>query len=830
MTASSASARRPPSTSGISGGAPSEAATMSDPNPDPDRLRERFERHLPKYGGLWRSMAAAERSKRDSKRAAAGGGDGDGGLEASGKGEGEGTGGAEVVGEREKEARDAGGDDDDDDDEAGRRDEATRRSNRPTDFLDALRSGRATSLRVGRDPCGEGCDCADPIVELDVDDDDDGADGGDEEEGNDDDDDGVAAIDDEDASAYDGDGIELEDTDDEEDERRRRQVARRTAPRGGDAAAEAEGEGAVEPARDVGADDRFESDGEDSVVVVSKTPRKKKVFVLDSDSDEESEGESLGEEDSARSVDSDDGADERDSFVEEVEDLEESVVSSPVKTSRSKMRVDDGSDNDVENDEDENENEEDGETLGEEDSQRSKGSSDRANAGDSFVRDEDDGGAGGSKSSASSEEEWVELSSDDEEEVAAPRRVNTVVILSSDEEEESESESESKSDTGGQNDRGKSVFAISDDSDSDAIDDEVVPRRAKGNEPSQGATPASRRTRPTKSSAGGRGKKVRSDPKPKGRSKGRAAKDRRTPDSDEENVAPNPRELPTSAADRKSTVRAFHRNRDALTSRAFREFDLKAFDGALSAVEVSWSKKLNKTAGITRMRGRTTDGVQTRTATIELATKVIDDEERLRETLLHEMCHAAQWLVDGTHKPPHGRCFKKWASIAMRRVRDVEVTTTHDYRIAYKYAWACTSPGCNVVVQRHSRSVDPTRQCCGRCRGRLQEIEVPGSAGDGRGGTGGHTAKKQRKASGFALFVQTQSASVRKALAAGRGCPTGEVSQADVMKECGVRWRERKGESAREGIEESDVVGEKDGLESLADRLVDMTLGGRASP
>ena len=35
----------------------------------------------------------------------------------------------------------------------------------------------------------------------------------------------------------------------------------------------------------------------------------------------------------------------------------------------------------------------------------------------------------------------------------------------------------------------------------------------------------------------------------------------------------------------------------------------------------------------------------TRVATIELSTKVIDDEERLRSTLLHEMCHAAQWCT-----------------------------------------------------------------------------------------------------------------------------------------------------------------------------------------
>eukprot|EP00804_Cyclotella_cryptica_P018379 CCRYP_015470-RA/>CCRYP_015470-RA protein AED:0.24 eAED:0.24 QI:0/0/0/1/0/0/2/0/108 len=47
---------------------------------------------------------------------------------------------------------------------------------------------------------------------------------------------------------------------------------------------------------------------------------------------------------------------------------------------------------------------------------------------------------------------------------------------------------------------------------------------------------------------------------------------------------------------------------------------------------------------------------------IELATKVIDNEERLRSMLLHKMCHAASWLVDGVHRPPYGKCFKKWAA------------------------------------------------------------------------------------------------------------------------------------------------------------------------
>ena len=51
--------------------------------------------------------------------------------------------------------------------------------------------------------------------------------------------------------------------------------------------------------------------------------------------------------------------------------------------------------------------------------------------------------------------------------------------------------------------------------------------------------------------------------------------------------------------------------------------------------------------------------------------KVIDEHHRLRHTLLHEMCHAAQWLVDGKINPPHGSLFKKWANHAMERDKNL---------------------------------------------------------------------------------------------------------------------------------------------------------------
>lgn len=116
------------------------------------------------------------------------------------------------------------------------------------------------------------------------------------------------------------------------------------------------------------------------------------------------------------------------------------------------------------------------------------------------------------------------------------------------------------------------------------------------------------------------------------------------------------------------------------------------------------------------------------------------------------------------------------------------MTTTHDYVIQFKYAWKCTNTMCGAVIKRHSRSVDPKRHCCGSCsKGKLIEIEVPGSKKDVS--TVSHTPKKKRAPTGFSLFVQQNSKSVRARLVAKRGS---SVTQPDVMKECGRIWREQK--------------------------------------
>lgn len=547
-------------------------------------------------------------------------------------------------------------------------------------LLDAILNKKAVTLSVpsqDHELCGEDCNCADPILEID------------------DDDENNSVFDD--ASSFNDQGQIFGD-----------------------------------------------SDNDESVQLVStrKTSARKKAIILESDDEEENEEDkssivSSQESDSNRASNSkksatviDEQSDFNPSSGDESEDTSVSSERSvPVVTRRNPSR-------------------------------RTKSAVSFSVNSDSNSDSDDDG------KSSSSEEEWDGDMTFDEKELKKSRaeRVNTVIILSDDEEYESESESEVEDE--------QSAYAISDDDDDDSISDSddsdassVAETKTKKNRPPPIRMNTKSPRIPRKKSA------VLTTPKV------------------------------TKPAPSKSRVVNFNKSRDKLTSETFAEFNQLAFANQLSSVKVEWSKKLNTTAGITRMRGKLGEKYSdSRVATIELATKVIENEEQLRSTLLHEMCHAAAWLVDGVHKPPHGKVFKNWASKSMRKIKDVEVTTTHDYQISYKFAWACTNAKCNVVIKRHSRSIDTNKQCCGKCKNKLIEIEVPQKGQDISNNA--FTPKKQRKTSEYALFVKKHSASIREKLARERSCSPKAVSQADVMKECGAEWQRRKQGSSSNPISE----------------------------
>ncbi|KAG8825853.1 hypothetical protein FRB91_007673 [Serendipita sp. 411] len=139
-------------------------------------------------------------------------------------------------------------------------------------------------------------------------------------------------------------------------------------------------------------------------------------------------------------------------------------------------------------------------------------------------------------------------------------------------------------------------------------------------------------------------------------------------------------------------------------------------DGNGSYLELVWSNRMATTAGRTDYKKTSQRQI---TIKIELGVKVVTTEERLRNTLAHEACHAATWAINGDFSKPHGATFKSWAMKVMRAFPGVEVTTRHDYEIQYKFSWKCTKLSCGQIYQRHSNSIDTEKHGC-HCGSRLE--------------------------------------------------------------------------------------------------------------
>ena len=71
------------------------------------------------------------------------------------------------------------------------------------------------------------------------------------------------------------------------------------------------------------------------------------------------------------------------------------------------------------------------------------------------------------------------------------------------------------------------------------------------------------------------------------------------------------------------------------------------------------------------------------------------------------------------------KCTKAFSS------RKVIVTTKHTYTIAYKYVWVCGA--CETEYKRHSKSIDPAKHTCGKCKGKLVQVQPAPRKGQSQG-------------------------------------------------------------------------------------------------
>ncbi|KAI6779455.1 HMG box-containing protein [Emericellopsis cladophorae] len=266
-------------------------------------------------------------------------------------------------------------------------------------------------------------------------------------------------------------------------------------------------------------------------------------------------------------------------------------------------------------------------------------------------------------------------------------------------------------------------------------------------------------------------------------------------------VLKSPAKQPQSP--RKQERRDFELKRHALADEFLRELDQSVTQGQIGqlanstgGVRVTWSRTLNTTAGRANWRREKirshNDGAGEAEckyyhhASIELAEKVINDEDKLLNTLAHEFCHLANFMITGMTSNPHGKEFKAWASKCSQAfgARGVNVTTKHSYEIDFKYVWECTA--CGIEVKRHSKSVDPKKHRCGSCKSTLKQTK-PTPRGSG-------------KPSEYQLFVKEQMKVVKD--------ENPGIAQKDVMKAVAAKWAKRgEGRSADKVDAEVEVLG-----------------------
>ncbi|KDQ20462.1 hypothetical protein BOTBODRAFT_40635 [Botryobasidium botryosum FD-172 SS1] len=239
----------------------------------------------------------------------------------------------------------------------------------------------------------------------------------------------------------------------------------------------------------------------------------------------------------------------------------------------------------------------------------------------------------------------------------------------------------------------------------------------------------------------------------------------------------------------------------------FTELNEKVFEGKMppakeagaegEGCELVWSKTLRSTAGraCCRGEGKNPDGTRKWKCKIELSKKVVDCEERVRHTLSHEMCHLAAWIIDFEQKPDHGPAFKK-CKLAYAESLDVNLSR-HDRHGTPTKSPTSTSGN---AFGRHSKSIDPSTQVCGRCKSQIRPLFAAPKA----------TAKK----SGYQEFLKENLKPLRESRPG--------MTMGEAMKILGEKWKEQQAmapgrggsaEKDEEGIADvDDVVRKMQGL------------------
>ncbi|XP_069896426.1 germ cell nuclear acidic protein [Dipodomys merriami] len=163
--------------------------------------------------------------------------------------------------------------------------------------------------------------------------------------------------------------------------------------------------------------------------------------------------------------------------------------------------------------------------------------------------------------------------------------------------------------------------------------------------------------------------------------------------------------------------RNFKHNKNELTQRIYELANTTIFDDKLpKKIEIIWNKKMLHTAGLC-IANEIQNLKKERYARIHISLKVCDSAVRIRDTLIHEICHVASWLIDGV-QDSHGDSWKFYAKKCNEIHPELPmITRCHNYRINYKIYYECIQ--CSARVGRYTKSLNTKRFLCTGCKGTL---------------------------------------------------------------------------------------------------------------
>uniref|UniRef100_A0A1B6DXM7 SprT-like domain-containing protein n=1 Tax=Clastoptera arizonana TaxID=38151 RepID=A0A1B6DXM7_9HEMI len=224
----------------------------------------------------------------------------------------------------------------------------------------------------------------------------------------------------------------------------------------------------------------------------------------------------------------------------------------------------------------------------------------------------------------------------------------------------------------------------------------------------------------------------------------------------------------------------YKKKKEELACKLFYLYNKEIFESKLpSDMSIQWNARMRSTSGFCyNKRIFKANKEVVRSSRIVLSSKILDRADRLRDTLVHELCHAATWLVNGM-SDGHGPHWRAWATKANYRFPELPIIKRcHDYHIVTKYTYKCVD--CGYCIGRHSKSLDTNRKRCGYCRGKFEVFLTSKMSADKAPSEMTDTVKASRTPSAFAMFVKNNYALVKQ--------ESKNLRHGDVMKLLGQKF------------------------------------------